>query len=249
MQKYVWDLHFKFDREYWWAQGRKELIVSQLKKQVGNLKGKKILDLGCGSGVLLEELTKLGAEPFGIDTSSRAISFCKKLGLVAKRADVIRMPFKSSSFDVVCLVDTLEHIKNEKKVFAEVKRVLKKRGFFLIIVPAYKVLWSSRDKRLGHLRRYTKNDLEKLTVSCGFKRLKASYFVFSFFPFWLLRTFLERTTKRTREIKTDLLLVPAWISSILLAILRLENFWLKFLNLPFGVSVFLIARKPGNEQE
>lgn len=238
--KYSWDLHFKFDRSYWWAQGRKELVLSQLKRYL-SLPGKRVLDLGCGSGTLLEALQSLEAEAVGIDTSLKAVKFCKTLGLNVRKGSATNIPFKEGSFDIICMIDVLEHIKEQDLAISEAKRVVKKQGFIFIVGPAFPLLWSSRDRRLGHLRRYIKKDLEKLLRRNGFRPLKTSYFVFFFFPFWLARVLVERFYKK--GIKADLLLVPRPINNILLSILRLENFWLRFSNFPLGVSVFSIWKK------
>ncbi len=243
MPKYNWSLHFKFDRQYWWAKGRRELTRSLLKKYLGTLKNKNILDLGCGPGVLLEDLKKDGANIFGIDISPSAVDFCKSRGLDVKKADVLEFPFKKEKFDGILAIDLLEHIEDENRLLKGVKRVLKKDAVFLIMVPAFPILWSSRDKRLGHFRRYNKEGLEKQLIKSGFQVLKSSYFVFFFFPFWLFRVLLERISPKKRHIQTDLMLMPRWLNIILLSILKLENFLLRFITFPFGVSIFLIGKK------
>ncbi len=243
MQKYTWDLHFRNDREYWWAKGRRELAVHLLKKHVGTLKGKSMLDLGCGPGVLLEDLKKEGANVCGIDISSSAVDFCRSRGLDVKKADVSKLPFKKKKFDGVLAIDLLEHIENENRLLKEAKRILKKDSVFLMMVPAFSILTSSRDKRLGHFRRYNKKNLEKQLTKSGFQVLKSSYFVFFFFPFWLFRVLVERIFPQKREIQTDLMLMPGLLNTVLLFILRMENFLLRFIDLPFGVSILLIGRK------
>lgn len=234
MKKYAWDLHYKFDREYWWAQGRKELIIYLLTKHLKNLGNKKILDLGCGSGALIEELRKLGAKEYGIDHSVQSIKYCSSLGLNVKKADVTGLPYKNNYFDAVVAIDSLEHVDNEDKVIKEAKRVLKRRGKLLVIVPAFQRLWSSRDKRLGHKRRYIDKQLIDLANRGGFKVLRTSYFVTFFFPAYLFIRSWENT---------DLMLTPKLLNIFFLTLLRFENLVLKYFNLPFGVSVFLLAQK------
>jgi len=232
MQKYAWDLHFRNDKEYWWAKGRRELIVHLLKKHIGTLKGKYMLDLGCGPGVLLEDLKKEEANVCGIDISSSAVDFCKSRGLDVKKANVSKLPFKKKKFDGILAIDLLEHIEDENRLLKGVKRVLKKDAIFLIMVPAFPILWSSRDKRLNHFRRYNKKNLEKQLTKSGFQVLKSSYFVFFFFPFWLFRVLVERIFPQKREIQTDLMLMPGLLNTVLLSILRMENFLLRFIDPP-----------------
>ncbi len=245
MQKYAWKLHYEFDRKYWWAQGRRELTISFLKKHLFGFAERKILDVGCGPGVLLEELEKRGAKVYGLDVSSRSVKFCRSKGLSVKKGDARKIPFKNANFDAVLMIDVLEHIKEENKAIMESRRVLKKGGIVVILAPAFPALWSRRDERLGHVRRYTRKYLIKTLSKGGFKIKNSSYFVFFFSPFFSAQVLIKRLFGKDKlaRIKTDLLLVPFFINRIFLSILRVENWLLKFIRLPFGVSLFAVAEK------
>ncbi len=240
---YDWNLHYQADRDYWWSRGRRELVGELLVRFSGSLRGKKILDLGCGSGLLLAELQKKGAGGFGIDKSARAVAACRQQKLKIKRGVANHLPYSDRFFDVVIALDLLEHINSEEKVLDQINRVLKNGGYFLVTVPAFPSLWSSRDKRLGHFRRYRREDLQRPLEDRGFKIKKSSYFISFFFPWWLLRTSLERLAGDKARIKTDLLLVPGVLNSVLLWILRTENELLKYFDLPFGVSLLVLVQK------
>jgi ubiquinone/menaquinone biosynthesis C-methylase UbiE len=107
---------------------------------LGEVKGKQILDLGCGTGDLTEELAEKGAIMIGADKSEKWIQLCKKRygykkNLTFDVADGIDLSkFKTASFDAVTMnmvllnVDTLDEIG---KIFKEVSRVLKPRGIFI----------------------------------------------------------------------------------------------------------------------
>lgn len=96
------------------------------------LKGKRILDLGCGFGEYLELCRGMGLEAWGLDLDSYALK--NQRGVV--RADAERIPFKSRSFDIVICTDMLEHVSDDKRVIGEVKRLLKKGGVFILSVPS-----------------------------------------------------------------------------------------------------------------
>jgi ubiquinone/menaquinone biosynthesis C-methylase UbiE len=243
MRKYKWELHYKYDKGYWWSKARRELVVYLVEKYIGSLKNKKILDIGCGSGVLIDDFIKREAEAYGVDMSLRAAEFFKKRGLDVKKGKAEKLPYKNQTFDAVCAIDLLEHIKSEKQTLKEARRVLKRNGVLVVFAPAFRALWSSRDDRLGHVRRYKKGELEKKLTNVGFKIIDSNYYVFLFFPFWLIRVLFEKLSFGQKNIKTDLMLVPKWLSKLLLSILRIENFFLRFVNFPFGVSTFVVGKK------
>lgn len=100
-------------------------------------KDKKILDAGCGSGVMVDWISKrFDAEVSGIDLSPYAIKKAKKR-YKGKFfcGDLEKTNFKENSFDTILLFDVLEHIVYPKKVFRELKRILKPKGNIIIISP------------------------------------------------------------------------------------------------------------------
>ncbi len=110
------------------------------------VKGKKILDLGCGTGYGSKELMKLGAkEVSGIDINREAIKFAIKnfqtksdirtKKLTFQVGDSTKLPFRNNSFDVIVSFEVIEHIQNYRKYLQEVFRVLKNRGYFIFSTP------------------------------------------------------------------------------------------------------------------
>ena len=77
-------------------------------------------------------------------------------------ASVASLPFKSSTFDLVCAFDVLEHVQNDNIAVKEIFRVCKKNGHVFVTVPAYEFLWSEHDEVNQHFRRYNKNNLQDL---------------------------------------------------------------------------------------
>lgn len=106
---------------------------------LGDSKGKKILDIGCGSGNLTNELSKNAKQVIGIDTSKQWIDHCKNK-YTGKNIDFIEADatdlsiFKNNDFDIVIMNMVLPNISkqdNIKKIFSEIKRVTKKWGDFV----------------------------------------------------------------------------------------------------------------------
>jgi 2-polyprenyl-6-hydroxyphenyl methylase/3-demethylubiquinone-9 3-methyltransferase len=101
------------------------------------LKTKKLLDLGCGVGVLAEDLVPLRCSIYGIDFSQEEIAVADHraqaldLPVGYQRGSLSRLPFPDEAFDIVTCTDTLEHIADWEAVLSEAHRVLAPDGLFL----------------------------------------------------------------------------------------------------------------------
>lgn len=99
--------------------------------------GKSALEIGCGGGLLCEEIARTGFNTYGIDPSEQSISTaikhasesCLKIAYSHGRGEFL--PFPDSSFDVVFCCDVLEHVEDLPKVISEISRTLKPGGLFL----------------------------------------------------------------------------------------------------------------------
>jgi SAM-dependent methyltransferase len=99
---------------------------------LGNVKGKKILDLGCGTGIYAKLLTKRGAIVKGFDISPEMIKIAKQEnpGLDLKIGSAYDIPF-DEKFDIVLASLVVHYIEDWDKMFSEIKRVLKNNGLFI----------------------------------------------------------------------------------------------------------------------
>lgn len=105
----------------------------------GNLepKGKLLLDIGCGGGVLAEEFAAMGFRVTGVDPSEKSLAAARVhasergLSIDYRTGSGDLLPFGNESFDVVSCCDVLEHIHNWDVVIAEVARVIKPGGIFV----------------------------------------------------------------------------------------------------------------------
>lgn len=96
----------------------------------------KTLDIGCGGGLLAEELAKLGLSVTGVDISKESICVAQDhavrngLNITYLESPGEHLPFADASFDLVFCCDVLEHVSNVSNLILEVSRVLKKGGLF-----------------------------------------------------------------------------------------------------------------------
>ncbi len=262
----------ELEDEYWWFVARRDLIAGLLTdlKLPAPL---RILDIGCGTGAMLDVLAPYG-DVVGADYSPEALSYCARRGTDSgkryklTRADIRCMPFQSGSFDVVTAMDVIEHIDDDGVALREIARVLRPGGFLLATVPAYRSLWSEHDVALHHYRRYTAHTFRSVIAQAGFGIDKLSYTVSTLFPaIWAYRT-VNRAFGRWREQaqnkggenpatpsaaghidgadapQADLVSFAPPINRALIGLQKAETALVRRTCLPFGVTVVAVARKP-----
>jgi ubiquinone/menaquinone biosynthesis C-methylase UbiE len=112
------------------AEGKKIIEL------IGKVRGKKILDAGCGSGRYSIQLAKKGAEVHGIDISKGMLRAARKngkrLGIKYQIASMLRIPYSDNVFDVVISNLAIDHVNDYKKALSEMLRVCKPNGFIVI---------------------------------------------------------------------------------------------------------------------
>jgi SAM-dependent methyltransferase len=140
---------------YWWTVGNYENLKDfphwrEVLKLLLTHKNKgKLLDIGCAYGLLVNAASK-HFESYGIDVSQFAIEkskrFCK--GTIS-RASATNLPFKDESFDMITVLDTLEHVRDLDRCLQDIVRTLKVCGILLLQLPNPSIWRFSRFVGLG----------------------------------------------------------------------------------------------------
>ena len=237
------DIHYSnlFNGEinHWWYRVRRELVRNILDRY--RQKGGVILDVGCGTGALMNDLYPYGLV-YGLDFSDQALDFCRQRGEKNLTLGSIEsIPFADNFFDVVVSLDVLEHVQNDELAISEIRRVLKPGGISIIFVPAFKFLWSKTDEISCHKRRYTLPVLKAKLSGQALSILRSSYFNTFLFPPILLVRLLVRLFRI--EIKDENGTGSKLINEILYMIFHLESLLLPYLRFPVGVSIMIISKK------
>ena len=244
MKKEIYKLLYEVEDYYWWSVSRRRTVIEFFKiYELNRFQFLKVLDLGCGTGGMLVELKNQGIHNiYGVDKETLAISLAMKRGLKELLvADAIALPFKEGIFDVVIALDVLEHIEFDDVALKEIYRSLSSGGRLILTVPALMWLWSDRDTRLGHYRRYRKDELRGKLKNAGFNILKMTYIdLFYLLPAKMVYTF---NTLFGRETKIDVVTVPLILNSLFKSLLSMERRLLKKFSFPIGVSIFCLAEK------
>ena len=234
--------HYQID--HWWFVGRKKIILSLLSRFFGEETGSRsILDIGCGTGVMLDSLQRYG-KTVGVDMSDRALLLSNKItSTPLLQAEFTSLPFKDQSFDLVCAFDVLEHLDHDSACVQEAYRLCRPGGSVLVTVPAFQFLWGIQDVVSHHKRRYSHKEIIRLLEENGFRPVFSSYFNTLLFPIIAFVRLLSRW-KQPRECQSDLEIhTPRFLNDMLTRLFGFERYLLKYFRFPFGVSLICLAQK------
>ncbi len=117
----------------------------------------KFLDVGCGTGVVVNYLSKQSTDAYGIEISESSLKMASKRQGKYKLVRDEFIPFTDKSFDVVGSYDVLEHVENVDTFLNECKRVLKKEGYLIICSPNFLSITNSYHWRTAGLLRKIQN--------------------------------------------------------------------------------------------
>ena len=209
-------------------------------QNIGDKSAIRILDVGCGTGANLEMLAQFG-EAEGVDISDEALEFCCAKGLKTHKGLAEELPFENESFDLVTALDVIEHLDDDILGLKEIHRVLRKGGRALIFVPAFMWLWGIQDDISNHRIRYTRKQITQRIKESGFMIERATYANITFFMPILIGRMLMKLTGIKPESENNINVSA--LNGMFGKIFGAERFWLKYGNIPFGVSIVIVARK------
>lgn len=241
MRKDLYADLYSLEEQHWWHISKRRAAVSCVRKFLKKPNA-IILDIGCGTGKNMKELQKFG-DVYGLDSSTEALSFCRKRGLKnVKLGKAENMPFKSNSFDLITLLDVLEHT-NDNRTLREMHRVLRKDGLLILTVPAYEWLWSRWDEILNHKRRYNRNHLVSILKKHNFNTIYATYlYSFLVFPVFITRQIKQKLLQRNNY-SSDFKLSNSLLNKIIDLMSKIEFKVAQRIPISFGTTILAVAKK------
>lgn len=236
----------RVEREHWFYTGKRELVITWLKKTLGNPKsGDLLLDAGAGTGEFVKELRASfpQAKVRGIEYESQARMIASEMnGITLEAGSILELPVESNVASLATALDVLEHVEDDTKALKELLRVTKPGGVVIVNVPASPLLWSDWDVTLGHFRRYTMASFRKLLQSAGseYSVVHVAYInSLVFLPVLAVRAY-GRFFKRASRMEDKI--PPSWLNGFLKASFTVPAKW-KWFHPPFGVSIFCVLQK------
>ena len=242
MQPILYQQMREIEDQHWWFQGRRQ-IVSAVLASMKWPDDTKVLDLGCGTGGNLEMLQDFGAVTGAeMDTGAAELAGQRGIAPISQGSLPDELPFEDASFNLVTMLDVLEHIEQEDASLKAVKQLLQPGGHLLLTVPAFQFLWGPHDESHHHKRRYRASTLRAALETAGFRVKRLSYYnTWLFPPVALLR--LLRTIVPAGDAELEATMPPGWLNRCLRALFASERFVLTRTRFPFGVSLLAIAQK------
>jgi SAM-dependent methyltransferase len=233
------------DEHHWWYRGRRRIVRAEL-DALTLPPDARILDAGCGSGRMLQELASYGqVSGIELDEDAAAMAAQRDCGEVTV-GRLEELPWEDGTFDLITSLDVVEHTPDDRDALAELRRVSKPGGWLLVTVPAYQALWSLHDVANHHYRRYNRASLAAPARDAGWQVERMTYFnSLPLAPAAAVR--LAQRRKRLEDgYKPNVDLGPPWLNSVFDMPMRAEARWLRRgHSLPAGLSLLARLRNPG----
>lgn len=249
MESALQDQFAQIDQVDWWFQGRRKVVASVLRTELGAAAGRAlaIFDVGCGAGEMSDMLREFGTVS-AIDSSAEAVGYCR-----ARLGDAIEVTVGTipddlptvASFDVVSAFDVIEHLDDDRGALVRMGAMLRPRGMLVVSVPAFGFLWGPHDVASHHRRRYRASQLRQLLESAGFTVRRLTYFNTLLFPA-VAAVRLARKVAGEGAPRSDFRPLPPMLNRALTALFASEAAILGQLRcLPVGVSLLAVCEERG----
>jgi len=225
---------------HWWFVGRRNILRSIIDRCVPLPRNAAVLEAGCGSGGNLTLLSDYGdLHAFEYNEQARGIAARRTSSRVAFGALPGEIGFGDKTFDLIALLDVLEHVDEDLESLVALRDRLTDGGSIIITVPAVPALWSDHDVMHHHKRRYSKSQLSRRLREAGLATQRIGYFNSLLFPLALL----QRVGSWLGSGSTGAAVPPRPVNRWLASIFSFEAKLLGWLNFPIGLSLYAVARK------
>ncbi|MCX7824829.1 MAG: class I SAM-dependent methyltransferase [Verrucomicrobiae bacterium] len=247
MREQLYEEIYRAELTHWWFRGRLRIVGTLIRHFAPPAQPLWVADIGCGMGAGFETLGEFG-RVVGVDNSLKALEFSRSRGphrLVAGALPAL--PFPDGAFDIVCALDVIEHLDDDRDAARELWRVCKPGGLLVVTVPACPWLWGEHDEINDHKRRYTRENLRACLAQLDGEWLRLSHMNTLLAPplmiYRPLVRFCRRFVPRAEEPRSDIFDLPPTLNSLLTRLFGAESRWLKHRALPFGASLIAVQRK------
>ena len=229
---------------HWWWQSRQEFVYYWVRRLARHHCCRQILDIGCGDGLFFERLMEFG-ETYGIEPDETLLredgSFRSRIQVAAFGRDYET----NRTFDLVTMLDVLEHIEDDRGALARVWSLLNPGGHVILTVPALSFLWSLHDEVNCHFRRYSRKSLRRRVTAEGFHVVRLGYyFGWTVAPLFLRRVLAAHKRKGERQVPYRVRIPARPINCMLYWLSLGEQVVSRRIGLPIGSSLVAVLRKP-----
>ncbi|MDQ6809152.1 MAG: class I SAM-dependent methyltransferase [Verrucomicrobiota bacterium] len=239
------DVMRSVEDQYWWYVALRRHVAESIDPRGAEI---AILDAGCGSGGMLQVLRKTfpAARLTGLDASEYAIGLtnAREIGADLVVGSVEQLPFGDAQFDCVLSIDVLTAAGvNPRAALSEAHRVLRAGGQFIVNVAAFNFLRGAHDIAVDVNRRYTRAEVRASLTQAGFDIEQISYWNTLVLPPIAVLRWISRMRAKPDRARSDFRPLPGLLNVTLHDIALLELRTGARVSLPFGTSIFAVARK------
>jgi SAM-dependent methyltransferase len=242
MERKVFDQMAQLDSRHWWFTARRRILDGVIERVVRPPKEARILELGAGTGHNLAMLSRFGTvEASELDPIARELASDRLGRPVVEAALPDLSMFPADSYDLVALLDVLEHVPDDKGSLAAIHQLLKPGAALLLTVPINPWMWSAHDVAHHHHRRYRKHEIRRLAEDAGYRIDLISPFNSLLFP---PIAAVRLAGKLTGKDDSDDAMPSGPVNAILDTVFGLERELIGRVPMPFGVSLVAVLRRP-----
>jgi len=237
------------DDDSFWFKHRNDMIAKALAKFAPN---GTFLEVGAGSGAVAGHLSQLGRTVAAVEPILAGAAATAQRGVVASFCgDLSSLDLPDGAVQAMGAFDVIEHLPHAPDVLMECARVLAPSGTILLTVPAHQWLWSDFDEWNGHVRRYSRRELERQVTGVGLTPVHSTYFFSPLLVPAAISRILASQFRRQERSKEE---IEAELAKNLAPGSRLVGRVLEFIHaaevaaylnvpIPSGTSILMVAKK------
>jgi SAM-dependent methyltransferase len=234
MERGIYDHMAAHADTHWWYVARRRVLAAVIARHVQLPPAPHVLEIGCGTGHNLAMLGQFGTvDAVELDDDARALA-SEALGRAVLPARLPELPpLPTERYDLIALLDVLEHVPEDRATLAAIAGRLAPGGTLLVTVPQHQWMWSSHDVANHHMRRYSKASLKAAFAgSTSFNSL--------LFPLAVAQRLASRLSGREGRQDDDL---PGPLNGLFTTVFGWERHLVGRLPLPPGLSLLALATK------
>ena len=255
----------RMQASHFWYRGRHRFLLHAVHRFVQHTEtatttpSHRVVDFGGGCGGWVDYFLRHKgfsiAEITLADSSEAALLLaadCMPPHVERRQVDLLRLDC-SKRWDIAFLLDVLEHIPDHREVLHQMYEALAPGGLVFVTVPALRQFWTWNDEFCRHQRRYSRDEMARLALDCGFRALDLRYFMFFLSPLLLgsrratLAKLRFKTEDQRRSLAEKMHAIPhPIINGLLEAVFNLETPLGHCIRFPWGTSLLAVLQRPVN---
>lgn len=247
------DALLEMQARHFWYVGRHKFLSTAVDKHLA-ASDRSVIDLGGGVGGWVKYLSAKSPARFAElalgDSSEVALAGARSVlpsAVALYHVDLMNLQWQER-WDVIFLLDVIEHCPDDRGVLAQAGRALKPGGKLIVTTPALMYFWSRTDEYSQHLRRYCIADFQDLAARTGLALVDARYFMFFLSPLYWISRKTGRREATPEELEQAVIRqhrVPGGIlNRILGGIFCAEHAIGNSMHFPWGTSILGVFEKP-----